>query len=356
MRHPYAEAPSYTKWRHAVAAPAMAEVDPAVGFPFRLTRQDRVATAGSCFAQHIGRSLKAQGFAYLVTETAHPFIANVAGPCAYEQFSARYGNVYTARQMLQLVQRALGLFEPADRAWTGPGEAVYDPYRPTVQPGGFISVAELEADRARHLACVRRLLEELDYLVFTLGLTEAWISAEDGAAYPLCPGVAAGRFDPDRHLFVNSGVDAIVADVEAFLALIRSVNPRARLILTVSPVALAATAEDRHVLASNTYSKAVLRVAAETLARRHPEEVAYFPSYEIISGIHNRGSYILDDLRSVSEAGVAHVMASFARNATEQGPEFCPVPAAAAPPRRSALFDDLSRLVKAECDEAMLGA
>ncbi|MEH3145217.1 MAG: GSCFA domain-containing protein [Methylobacterium frigidaeris] len=354
MTHPYEQAPPYTKWRHAVAAPAVEAVDPAVGFPFRLGRRDRVATAGSCFAQHIGRALSARGFSHFVTEAAHPFIANVAASCAYGQFSARYGNVYTARQMLQLVQRALGLFAPADGVWAGPGGAWYDPYRPTIQPGGFLSVAELETDRRRHLACVRTLLEQLDYLVFTLGLTEAWVSAEDGAAYPLCPGVAAGRFDPGRHRFVNLGVDEIVADVEAFLALIRSVNPAARLILTVSPVALAATAEDRHVLASNTYSKAVLRVAAEILSRRHPDRIAYFPSYEIITGIHSRGAYVLDDLRSVSDEGVSRVMASFARHATEEAAG--PVPAPLAPSRQESLFRDLSRLVAAECDEAMLGA
>ncbi|SFU97961.1 GSCFA family protein [Methylobacterium sp. 174MFSha1.1] len=354
MKHPYEQAPPYTKWRHAVAAPAAGAVDPGIGFPFRLSRRDRVATAGSCFAQHIGRALRARGFSHYITETAHPFVANVAASCAYDQFSARYGNVYTSRQMLQLVQRALGLFTPADRAWSGPQGGWYDPYRPTVQPGGFLSVEELETDRARHLACVRRLIEGLDYLVFTLGLTEAWVSAVDGAAYPLCPGVAAGRFDPAQHLFVNLGVDEIVADVEAFLALITAVNPAARLILTVSPVALAATAEDRHVLASNTYSKAVLRVAAEILARRHPETIGYFPSYEIITGIQSRGAYLLDDLRSVSDEGVAQVMASFARNATREAE---PPPAAAPPvPQPDGLFRDLARLIAAECDEAMLGA
>ena len=348
-------APAYTKWRHAMAAPPMADVDPAAGFPFRLTRSDRVATAGSCFAQHIGRALHASGFRYLVTEPAQPFIANVAGPCAYEQFSARYGNVYTARQMLQLIQRALGLFDPADRAWIGPRGALHDPYRPTVQPGGFISRAELEDDRSHHLACVRELVESLDYLGFTLGLTETWLSALDGAAYPLCPGVAAGTFDPTLHRFANFDTDEIVADVEAFFALIRSVNPTARMILTVSPVALAATAEDRHVLLSNTYSKAVLRVAAETLVRRHPGAMAYFPSYEIITGIHNRGAYVLDDLRSISEIGVAKVMAMFARHATDVADEHASI-GPSEPTRQQTLFRDLSRVVSAECDEAMLGA
>lgn len=353
MTHPYKKAPSYTKWRQAVAETPAGSVDPGLGFPFRLMPGDRVATAGSCFSQHIGRALKARGFNFLVTEPAHPFVANVADTCAYTQFSARYGNVYTARQMLQLVQRALGLFEPADRAWTGPDGGWFDPYRPTVQPGGYLSVAELEADRARHLDRVRTLLRDLDVLVFTLGLTEVWTSVEDGAAYPLCPGVAAGTFDPELHQLVELGVDDVVADVEAFFALIRSVNPGARLILTVSPVAVAASVRDRHVLVSNTYSKAVLRVAADVLARRHAADIAYFPSYEMITGAPSRYGYVLDDLRTVSEAGVAHAMSAFARHALDftrgDAPE-----KGAGPARAPAA--DAAAFVQAECDEVMLGA
>ncbi len=352
VKHPYKQAPTYTKWRQAVAEVPAAEVDPGVGFPFRLTPRDKVATAGSCFSQHIGRALKARGFAFLVTEPPHPFVGNVADQLAYTQFSARYGNVYTARQMLQLVQRAEGLFVPADRAWEGPDGGWFDPYRPTVQPGGFLSTEELEADRARHLGRVRTMLRELDYLVFTLGLTEVWTAVEDGAAYPLCPGVAAGAFDPDLHHLVDLGVDDVVADIEAFFALIRAVNNRAKLILTVSPVAIAASVRDRHVLVSNAWSKSVLRVAADIAARRHPDTVAYFPSYEMITGAHARSAYVLDDLRTVSEAGVAQAMSAFARHALDATGGAREEPAGRG---RDALVD-VGAFVRAECDEVMLGA
>ena len=50
-------------------------------------------------------------------------------------------------------------------------------------------------------------------------------------------------------------------------------------------------------------SKSVLRVAAEQVAKAF-EGVAYFPSYEIITGNFNRGQYYGPDLRDVTEAGV----------------------------------------------------
>ena len=99
------------------------------------------------------------------------------------------------------------------------------------------------------------------------------------------------------------------------MILLRDVNPNARVIVTVSPVPLIATAENRHVLVSTTYSKSALRVACEEITRKY-EFVEYFPSYEIITGSFNRGSYFADDLRSVTEDGVSHVMRLFLSHAT----------------------------------------
>ena len=60
---------------------------------------------------------------------------------------------------------------------------------------------------------MRLACETLDVFVFTLGPTELWRSREDGAAFPLCPGVLGGDCSPARHEFVNLGVDDVVADI-----------------------------------------------------------------------------------------------------------------------------------------------
>jgi hypothetical protein len=90
----------------------------------------------------------------------------------------------------------------------------------------------------------------------------------------------------------------------------RAINHEIRLVLTVSPVPLIATYEDRHVLVSTTYSKSALRVVAEMIQNSH-DGVAYFPSYEIITGPHARSRYYAEDLREVTPAGVAQVMSLF---------------------------------------------
>lgn len=316
-QHPYKSLSDKAFWRRSVAAPAAADVDPVGRFDLKIAPETKVATAGSCFAQHVARHLKGAGFNYFVAEPGHPILpAALRAEHNYGTFSARYGNIYTARQLHQLMERAYGRFVPAEGPWIEADGIVKDPFRPNVQPGGFISVAEMEIDRAQHFAAVRRMFEELDVFVFTLGLTECYQSLEDGAVFPLCPGVEGGVFDAAKYAFLNQTVPEVVADMNAFIAALRVVNPGARMILTVSPVPLMATATpDQHVLTATTYSKSVLRVAAEMLTHQH-HFVHYFPSYEIITGPHARGAYYADDLRNVTETGVNHVMRLLLKHAT----------------------------------------
>ena len=86
-----------------------------------------------------------------------------------------------------------------------------------------------------------------------------------------------------------------------------------KVILTVSPVPLIATYTDEHVLTATAYSKAVLRAVAGSVSGRH-DWVDYFPSYEMITGSHTRGSFYEEDLREVRTEGVAYVMSKFSRH------------------------------------------
>lgn len=358
MAHtPYSGLPAHCFWRkaHDVAEPG--DIDPVVAGKFRIAPGDRLATAGSCFAQHLSAHLKSAGYNYFVTETAHDLVADSAAGYNYGVFSARYGNIYTAAQFRQLFDRAYGKFAPEDQMWTGEDGHYYDPFRPAIQPEGFASRAEFDADRRQHFAAVRRLFNRSKVFIFTLGLTEAWRSRRDGAVYPLCPGVAAGRFDAERHAFVNFTVAEIVEDLGYVIRNARRRNPGLKFILTVSPVPLIATALDRSVITSTIYSKSVLRVAAEQLAESF-EDVAYFPSYEIITGPAARGRYFAADCREVLPEGVAHVMRLFMRHYAEGTAESSPD--MSRHPRRRMGFRqtlrDAEKRMQVVCDEDVLDA
>jgi GSCFA family len=82
-------------------------------------------------------------------------------------------------------------------------------------------------------------------------------------------------------------------------------------------VPLVATAERaKSVINATVYSKSVLRVACEEISKAR-NEVVYFPSFEIVTGNYARGRYFAEDLRSVTEVGVAHVMKIFMKHFTE---------------------------------------
>lgn len=316
---PYSLLPDSAFWRKAVAGPAPGDLDPVTAAPFKIARADRVATAGSCFAQHLARRLQQSGFTYHVTEPGYPRMgAALATKYNYGTFSARFGNVYTTRQLRQLFARATGEFIPQEPLWQD-GAHWRDPFRPLIQPEGFETKQEAELDQAQHLGAVRRMMETLDVFIFTLGLTEAWVCKADGAVLPVCPGCGAGTFDPTKYEFRNFEIDEVTTDLISALEHLRRVNPRCRIVLTVSPVPLVATYSGNHVLPATVYSKSLLRVAADR-ASRALENCAYFPSYEIITAPSSRGEYFADDLRDVTEAGVDHVMRVFFRHFAAEPP------------------------------------
>jgi len=353
MRNPYAARPPHNFWSRAVARPAVAAVTPGDGLRPVIGRATRVATAGSCFAQHVARAMVSDGLTYYVAETAPEGMDEATAQAqGYGLFSARYGNIYSTRQLLQLIRRAYGRFTPVETAWPVEGGFI-DPFRPNIGET-FASVAALEAARADHLAQVRRMFETLDVFVFTLGLTEGWVDRRDGAAYPVTPGAVTKQADPAHFAFQNLDYPAVKADLVAFLGELFAVNPKAQVVLTVSPVPLIATYGTDDALSATTYSKSVLRAAAGDVAALF-DAVQYFPSYEIITGGFTRGAYFEADLRGVRHEGVDHVMRVF-RERLVTGAETVAAaaePAPAAASDRQSIADEIARQMAVVCDEEL---
>jgi GSCFA family len=191
-------------------------------------------------------------------------------------------------------------------------------------------------------------------VVFTLGLTEGWEDIATGLPFAACPGTQSGTFDPARHRFVNYRAAAIRADLEASLDHIHALNPEARLLLTVSPVPLTASASGQHVLVATMRSKSVLRGVAGELAE-DDARVDYFPSYEIITGAPTASRFFEPNLRSVRPEGVAMVMDHFFAGLDLTGATRDPIPNDPALRRIAAAQAALTHEELA-CEEAMLEA
>lgn len=307
----YSRCPDRQFWKLGVAGHDLQSISNVYRKRFDLAGR-KIATAGSCFAQHITRVLRNAGFSVLDKE---PPPAGLGGSEAnrfgYLLYSARYGNIYTARRLLQLAQEAFGQLspDPTEIVWSANGR-FFDSLRPGVEPNGLPTPDEVLAQRKDHLRRVRAVLTEADILIFTFGLTEAWTSLVSGLVYATAPGVVAGTYDPAVHGYRNFRFQEIYDDFVSFRTLVHSVNPGLRFLVTVSPVPLTATAEDQHVLTATVRSKSVLRAVAAQLYEDF-EDVDYFPSYDLLSTPFLGPSYFEENRRNVSAEGVSAVMRIF---------------------------------------------
>jgi hypothetical protein len=302
--HPYQDQKDRAFWSQSVStnfnALDLIETDVQL-----LSRKDKVTSAGSCFASNLIPYIESAGLEYIRTERFPEVFARLGQNLGYANFSAMYGNVYTARQLRQLYERSLGIFRPVEDRWLG-NDGIVDPFRPGLK---FTAMDNSEFDLINkfHLDATRRAFESADVFVFTLGLTEGWVSKQDGSTYPACPGTIAGTFDSNKYEFKNFSVDEIVKDLSWFITKLTENNPKIRFILSVSPVPLVATATSDHVLSATIYSKSALRVAAHEIEKFF-SNVTYFPAYEIITGPQAPQEFFESDRRNVSKAGVELVM------------------------------------------------
>ena len=307
--NPYESLGESAFWSPAVAKRNMFDIADLWVPKFQFDRKARVATYGSCFAQHIGRALRDRGFNWMIAETG-PFglTKENAAKFNYGIFSARTGNIYTVSLLKQWIEWAMGKPVP-DEVWEKGGR-FYDPFRPAIEPGGFASKLEMTRSREVAIECFKSTIVNARVFVFTMGLTESWFNKSHGYEYPMCPGTVAGDFDPEEHRFVNQDYTFIKKTLIDAINLMRKLNPRIKILLTVSPVPLTATMSGNHVLVATMESKSILRAVAGSVRQRFAA-VDYFPSYEIITAPPYRGTFFESNLRSINSHGVAHVMDMF---------------------------------------------
>ena len=308
--HPYLDLGKESFWKSAVGDLNPLSLSGIYKKKFNIEKRDRMVTAGSCFAQHIARKLKASGFNFCDYEAAPSvFPKHLHEKYNYGFYSARYCNIYTVRQLLQTFERAFGERVPLESEWSAE-KGYYDPFRPLVEPNAFSTKEDLIASRESHLRSVRNVFLKSDLFIFTLGLTEGWVSKVDGSVFPLCPGTVAGEFDSTKYEFKNFSFQEIFDDLKLFVQKLRAVNPSVKILFTVSPVPLTATKSGEHIMVATMYSKSVLRAIAGQFATEF-DFIDYFPSYEIIAAPSMRGMFFEPNMRSVNHHGVDFVMSHF---------------------------------------------
>ncbi|HEY0291257.1 MAG TPA: GSCFA domain-containing protein, partial [Hansschlegelia sp.] len=155
---PYAGLPSRSYWRLGVTEQHPTAPVDLYRKKFAIKPSDQIATAGSCFAQHIAKHLRLHNYQVIDKEPKPLGLPeDEASKYGYGLYSARYGNLYTTRQLLQLTLEAFGEFEPANVVWKKK-DRFFDALRPSVEPNGLASEREVALHRASHLRHVADML------------------------------------------------------------------------------------------------------------------------------------------------------------------------------------------------------
>jgi hypothetical protein len=352
VKNPYIGLPTKSFWKLAVADKSMFDIQDLWDPKFKVQQGQNVATYGSCFAQHIGQALKARGFNWLMSES-QPYQCSegLAKKYGYNTFSSRTGNIYTTSLLKQWTEWSLGTKSVPNEVWIKDGR-FYDPFRPRIEPNGFISEDELTQSRLETIKYFRKSIEDSQYFVFTLGLTESWFNIK-GFEYPMCPGTVAGDYDPLQHRFVNQNYQQISDNLSEAMTMMREINSKLKFILTVSPVPLTATKSGKHVAVATMASKSVLRAVTDQLVGAL-DYVDYFPSYEIINSPIFKGTFFEPNQRSVNPYGVNFVMDNFFKCLVKKFGRF--EQSSQSSLLKGATISTQNTLEQATCEEELLGA
>ena len=116
--NPYSELPSSAFWKTGVTQENPYAINNIYKKKFDIKPNTQIATAGSCFGQHVGNHLKRNGYQVIDEEIAPPGLPDeLHQKCGFSLYSARYGNIYTVKQLLQLAQEVAGERKPKNYIW-----------------------------------------------------------------------------------------------------------------------------------------------------------------------------------------------------------------------------------------------
>ena len=251
-----------------------------------LRHSDRVVVMGSCFAEHIGARLSEMKWRTVVNP-----------------FGVLYNPLSIAEAMGRLIS-ARPYTEEELTLYPHGGWSTWMHHSRYAHPDKETALQLINGS----LAIGSQMLAQADMLIVTLGTAWVYRQKETNQVVGNCHKVPERTFTRQR-LTVEETVEAMAA----MLAQLWEVNPSLRMIITVSPV--------RHLkdtLHGNQLSKATLLLAVDELCHRFPNQVHYFPAYEIVMDELRDYRFYADDMAHPSPQAVEYVWERFVEHMTHR--------------------------------------
>ena len=238
----------------------------------------RLLIMGSCFAENIGTLLAENKFQVDINP-----------------FGILYNPLSISMALREIIRKRL--YEESDlfsyrEYWHSP-----------MHHGSFSAATPEEVVRniRVRLEQAHKELKQLDWLMLTFGTAYVYEQKKTGKVVANCHKLPEKDFVRRR-----LETDEITEDYIQLLDELISLNPKIKILFTVSPI--------RHVrdgMHANQLSKSVLLLAIDRLIQRYPQATFYFPSYEIILDELRDYRFYADDMVHPSSLAVNYLWERF---------------------------------------------
>jgi hypothetical protein len=302
-----------SRWEKVADRVGSAFYRPLLSPKFQLDRQSKVFAMGSCFAQEVQQELIWLGVdvrSWIYDDaTSRKYLMEHADGDEPRYFPMHFFHRFNLKSMGQEIGNLLGVpnFTLGDKLLIADDNGTVRDYH--YQPGFPAESMDFAMERRAYVRQQLGGIKDCDLFVMTLGLTETWIDKQQGVyantEYPF-RSVSADR---DRFEFGVLGTKECHDTLEQCVHLIHQHNPKAKIVLTVSPIPLNTTFSPNDVAVATSRSKATLIATANEVSAKY-DYVDYFPSYEIVS-LSDRDAVWREDKRHIRTEFVRQIMRLF---------------------------------------------
>ena len=161
-----------------------------------------------------------------------------------------------------------------------------------------------------------QIIKDSNVFILTLGVAPAFFDRATGDFVLPRPSALNSRVLAEKYRYRTTSVQENVDNVLYLINFVRSISPKIKIVVTVSPVPLVASFEYESAVQADCLSKSTMRlVAHEVVNNSNIEDIVYWPSFEVFrwAGSNASNFYAADDGAAwhVSEEKVGSTIKAF---------------------------------------------
>jgi hypothetical protein len=272
---------------------------------FKISKETKIFTLGSCFAREIEEKLHSSGLIIMNMNYSLPEKYRITGRWVNNEEYRKHGlttesersilNKYSIRSMIDAIQIAARLEKiDIEKYLIEYNGKFLNPYQHLPLPLDKNEAIELFLTSMEQF----KKVSDSDLFIITLGQTELWYDNNTRKYINGTPPTLGYDKNYSRFELHIPSMSEVMEDLRELICILKDRSAAAQIILTVSPVPFSRTFSPEDAITSNSLSKSMLLIAARDLADKL-DYVDYYPSFEMVTSSNRSWAY---------EPDMVHVM------------------------------------------------